>query len=75
MRKEGPFAKQVSIRLSEDGTGFLYTVSYGWLRLPTRHIQVFEEGEEPIEVEMPVVNTRHIANTPVRNTLPGQGNE
>jgi hypothetical protein len=53
MKEEGPFEKQISIRLTEDGTGFLYTVSYGWLRLPTRHIQVFEEGEEPIELEMP----------------------
>jgi len=72
MREEGPFAKQVSIRLSGDGTGFLYSVSYGWLRLPTRHIQVFEEGGEPIEVEMPAVSTRHVVNIPVRKTPPGE---
>jgi hypothetical protein len=72
MKEEGPFEKQVSIRLTEDGTGFLYTVSYGWLRLPTRHIQVFEDGEEPMEVEMPAV-TRH--NAPGVKHAAGQENE
>jgi hypothetical protein len=75
MREEGPFAKQISIRLNEDGTGFLYTVTYGWFRLPTRHIPVFEEGGKPIEVEMPAVTTRHIANNAARNTLPGEENK
>jgi len=58
MREETRFAKQVLIRLAEDGTGFHYTVAYGWLRLPTRHIRLFEEGGKPVEVEMPVTRTR-----------------
>jgi hypothetical protein len=72
MKEEGPFEKQISIRLAEDGTGFLYTVSYGWLRLPIRHVQVFEEGEEPIEVKMPATSTRQSADNPARNTAPGK---
>jgi hypothetical protein len=72
MKEEGPFEKQISIRLAEDGTGFLYTVSYGWLRLPIRHVQVFEEGEEPIEVKMPATSTGRARTTPLETRRPGK---
>jgi hypothetical protein len=61
MKKQRPFARQLSIRLSDDGTGFLYTVSYGWLRLPARHIQLFERGEG-IAKEVPAISTRQNLN-------------
>lgn len=47
------FAKQVYIRHADDGTGFIYTVKYGWLSLPGRRVRVFEEAGNP-ELEMPV---------------------
>jgi hypothetical protein len=58
MREDGPFSKQVYIRLTEDGTGFLYTMTYGWLRLPVHEVPLFQEGEKPFGVEAPVSQSR-----------------
>ncbi len=54
MARHGLFAKDVHIRLTDAGTGFSYTVKYGWLRLPPRRVRVLEEGEELLGVEVRV---------------------
>ena len=48
------FKKQVYIRLSDDGSGFVYTVQYGRLRLSPRLVRPVEHGEEPVALGMPV---------------------
>jgi hypothetical protein len=39
MPRVGLFTRHVYIRLVDDETGFLYTVKYGWLSLPSRLIR------------------------------------
>jgi len=41
------FQKQVCIRLSPDGTGFIYTVKHGRFVTATDEIRLFNEGETP----------------------------
>jgi hypothetical protein len=50
MARHGLFTKELYIRLADDGTGFLYSVKYGPLGLPTRRIRLFEESENVLEV-------------------------
>jgi hypothetical protein len=47
MSGNGLFAKEVTIRLADDGTGFLYTVKHRWFGLQTGQIRLFEENEIP----------------------------
>ena len=47
------FEKQISIRLSEDGTGFFATVKYGRFAAFTREIRLVKEGDTPALAEMP----------------------
>lgn len=47
MSGNGLFAKEVTIRLAEDGTGFLYTMKHRRFGLHTRQIRLFEEIEIP----------------------------
>jgi len=56
-----PFGKHVSVRLTDDGSGFLYTVKYGVLRLPTRYIRLFETDEIPLGIGVPVQRSRTAA--------------
>jgi hypothetical protein len=37
-------AKKVYIRLTDDGTGLLYTVKYGWFSLPARRVRLLVES-------------------------------
>jgi hypothetical protein len=47
MLRNGLFAKEVTIRLAADGTGFLYTAKHRWFGLQTGQIRLFEENEIP----------------------------
>ena len=61
MKRPKRFAKQVYLRLSDDGTGFTYTVTYGCFRLPGRQVQVSEKPEN-LQDEMPL--TRQFGSSP-----------
>ncbi len=55
MAKKNRFAKQVYIRLADDGEGFLYRIKYGWFCLPTRHVRLLAEEENLHVSEVPVI--------------------
>ena len=57
MARHGLFAKDVYIRLTDGGTGFSYTVKYGWLTSKPRRVLVLEEGEDLLEVEVRSIKT------------------
>lgn len=65
----GPFRKEVYIRLTDDGRGFLYTVKYGCLRLPTRKIEPFGAREISLGIEAPVPADRNTAQIDAHQTL------
>ena len=43
------FQKQVYIRLSEDGTSFIYTVKYGMFTMPESEIRLAHKSDEEAE--------------------------
>ena len=47
------FEKQISIRLSEDGTSFFSTVKYGRFATFAREIRLVKEGDTPALAEIP----------------------
>jgi hypothetical protein len=49
----GLLAKEVYIRLADDGASFVYTVKYGWLSRPARRVPLFDQPEETHEVGSP----------------------
>ena len=61
------FQKQVCIRLSPDGTGFIYTVKYGRFVTATDEIRPFEEGETPALTDHAAIPCR--LTLPARNVL------
>lgn len=65
----GPFQKEVYIRLTDDGTGFFYTVKYGWLRFPSRRVCPLEESDIPLGIEAPVPADRDAIRVPAHQAL------
>lgn len=61
------FGKQVYIRLADDKTSFLYTVKYGWFRLPTRRVEFSEQSENPLGTEVPLPKAPKFVPQPVRS--------
>ena len=47
----------VLIRLTTDGTGFVYKVKYGWFRLPSRHIWLFGDDDSVVPAEVRMFET------------------
>jgi len=49
------FAQKVSIRLTEDQTGFVYTISYGGLPIRRDYVSIFHHEWSAPETDEPVV--------------------
>lgn len=45
----GLLKKQVSIRLAEDGTGFIYTVKYGRFTVASRQVRLARDSDNQPE--------------------------
>ena len=52
-QKNGLWARQVCVRLAEDGTGFLYTVKLGPFRTAAVEVRLFGEHGEPAAPDAP----------------------
>ena len=52
------FQKQVCIRLSQDRTGFIFTVRHGRVVTSTDEIRLFEDGQTPASTDHEAIPCR-----------------
>ena len=58
------FEKQVYVRLSDDGTGFIYTVKYGRFATATREMRLAEKAETAGRAEQSDGETSRLLSMP-----------
>lgn len=56
-------SSDVLIRLTGDGTGFIYKVKHGWFRLPSRRISLFGDDESVVPDEVRMFETAKLIET------------